>query len=464
MNAPHQFSLEPSPEDFAFWFQHAEMLSQSFIRDVQTTKPAYRPFKELTPPCNLLTTQGLGFHSALTETFERLTQEGIDTASGRYFGYIPGGGIPVAAFGDFVAALTNRYAGMFHAAPGAVQIENEVLRSFLDLFKFPATAWGTLTSGGSIANLTAILAARQTRPRREWDQSTLYLTEQSHNSVQRALKIAGLDPALSRLVPVDAQFRMAPEKLRALIQKDIAAGFRPWMILAALGTTNTGSVDPIETLVKIKNEFNLWLHIDAAYGGFFRLTPECEALFRGTGDADSIVLDPHKSLFMPYGCGAVLVRNGEYLREAFAGEAVYLADIANAPEKSPADYSPELTRHFRGLRIYLSLKTYGTQPFQAALEEKLKLTQWAYKKLQRLKQLEFACAPELSLIVFRVKGEDSATQELLRKILDRGRVHMSSTRLNERVYIRMCILSFRSRLAEVQECVTEIQRALSPST
>ena len=146
-------------------------------------------------------------------------------------------------------------------------------------------------------------------------------------------------------------------------------------------------------------------------------------------------------------------------------DAIYVvADIANAPEKSPADYSPELTRHFRGLRIYLSLKTYGTQPFQAALEEKLKLTQWAYKKLQRLKQLEFACAPELSLIVFRVKGEDSATQELLRKILDRGRVHMSSTRLNERVYIRMCILSFRSRLAEVQECVTEIQRALSPSS
>ncbi|MEO5968629.1 MAG: aminotransferase class I/II-fold pyridoxal phosphate-dependent enzyme [Bdellovibrionia bacterium] len=460
MNAPDQINLEPSSEELASWFKYTELLSQDFIRELKTAL-AYRPLDAQEEGNNLFATETMGFHAALSETLQRITQFGIDTSGGRYFGYIPGGGVPLAAFGDFIAALTNRYAGMFMAAPGAVRIENEVLQTFLDLFKFPTTAWGTLTSGGSIANLTAVLAARQTRHRREWEHSTIYLTEQSHNSIQRALKVAGLNPELFRQVPVDSNFRMDTVKLRELIQKDTAQGFKPWMILCALGTTNTGSVDPIEELVKIKNEFQLWLHVDAAYGGFFRLARGTENLFQGVGDADSIVLDPHKSLFMPYGCGAVLIRNGEHLREAFAGEAVYLADIANTSDKSPADYSPELTRHFRGLRIYLCLKTYGVGPFKAALEEKLELTQWAYKELMKIQQFEFACAPELSLIVFRMRGEDAITQELLKQILKRGRVHMSSTRLNGQVYLRICILSFRSRLAEVQECVAEIRQALT---
>lgn len=476
--------LEPCSEELAAWFKQTEILSQKFLQDLKTA-PAYqvnlfegdvkRKFREdlkeefnpipevKTSPQlanSLLTGSPLGFQAALTEALDRLTQCGIDSAGGRYFGYIPGGGVPVAAFGDFVSALTNRYAGMYQAAPGAVEIENEVLKAFLDLFEFPSTAWGTLTSGGSIANLTAILAARQTRPRREWDRSTIYLTEQSHNSVQRALKIAGLDPELSRLVPVDSNFRMDSDQLRVLIQKDIAQGLKPWIIISALGTTNTGSVDPIQALVKIKKEFELWLHIDAAYGGFFCLSEAKRAMFQGVSEADSIILDPHKSLFMPYGCGAVLVRKGELLKEAFAGEAVYMSDLTDAPGKSPADYSPELTRPFRGLRIYLSLKTYGIEPFRAALNEKLQLTEWAYKKLKEVESLEFACSPDLSLIVFRIRGADSQTQELLKKILARGRVHLSSTRLGleGRVYLRMCILSFRSHLAEVEECISEIQQ------
>jgi aromatic-L-amino-acid decarboxylase len=465
MNAANQSPLEPSSDELSSWFQMTEAASQKFMRELPSAL-AYQPFQESNreenpeKKGNLFTSAPVGFETALSEIIEQLTLEGIDTAGGRYFGYIPGGGIPIAAFGDFIAALTNRYAGMFHASPAAVEIENEVLRTFIDLFKFPSTAWGTLTSGGSIANLTAVLAARQTRHRREWDRSTIYLTEQSHNSVQRALKVAGLDPELSRLVPVDSRFRMDTERLRSFIQKDLAQGYKPWIIISALGTTNTGSVDPIEDLVKIRNEFKLWLHVDAAYGGFFRLTETCEGLFRGVHDADSIVLDPHKSLFMPYGCGAVLVRNAEYLKEAFAGEAVYLSDIASAPEPSPADYSPELTRHFRGLRIYLSLKTYGVQPFRDALIEKLELTQWAYQELLQMPQLEFACPPDLSLIVFRVKGGNSITSTLLKKILERGQVHLSSTRLNGQIYLRICILSYRTRPSDVQICISEIKQAL----
>jgi glutamate/tyrosine decarboxylase-like PLP-dependent enzyme len=253
---------------------------------------------------------------------------------------------------------------------------------------------------------------------------------------------------------------MEPGALRHEIQKDIHLGFKPWMIIASLGTTGTGSIDPIAELLKIKKEYELWLHIDAAYGGFFALTPWGKKIFEGFSESDSIVLDPHKSLFMPYGCGAVLVRESKYLKAAFSADSADLIDITSDLEKSPADYSLELTRHFRAPRIILSLKAFGTEVFKAALEEKLALAWLLYQELKDLPELEFACEPELSVVTFRMRGEDHRTQKLLSYILQQGKIHLSSTQLAQKIYLRACVLSFRTHLREVNECIHQIKNGV----
>ncbi len=453
--------LEPDLLQLNLWLEHIKKHSIQFLQEIKEAPSNRIEDKDshTRPPFSLLQTQAMGFEAALNDMMTRILSSGIDTANGRYLAYIPGGGLPSAAFADYMAALTNRFAGVFNASPGAVGIENEVTQAFLDLFQFPASSWGTLTSGGSLANLTALLAARETRPRSEWDQSPVYITDQCHSSVFRALRMIGLDTSLIRKVATDNAYRMESGALKREIQGDLKKGLKPWMVIASLGTTNTGSIDPIRELVELRNKYGFWLHVDAAYGGFFILTEVFKKMSPDIAQVDSLVLDPHKGLFMPYGCGAVLVRQSHFLKKAFLADAPYLADLANLEDtlqRSPTDYSPELTRHFRAPRIYLSLKTFGIAPFRAALEEKLLLTNYAYLKLKTFHSIEFACEPELSVIAFRLKGEDLHTQNLLNELIKRRRVHLSSTRMNGKFYLRICVLSFRSHLEEIDECIREI--------
>lgn len=410
------------------------------------------------------------FHSAFAEMVSKILGDGIETASDKYLGFIPGGGVPLSAFGDFVSAFTNRYTGMFHASPGAVQIENDLVRFFIDLFDFPQDgAWGTLTSGGSIANLTGLLAARSSRPRAEWARSTVYLTDQFHSSGPKALKILGFDPDLIRFVPTNSRFQLDTAALRALLAADKKQGLAPWIVLATFGTTNTGSIDPLDELLALRTEFHFWLHLDAAYGGFFKLAPSLKPLFSRVQEVDSLVLDPHKGLFMPYGTGAVLVRSGMVLKEALRTEASYLQDVLDDREKSPSDYSIELTRHFRGPRVYLPLKTHGIAPFRDALEEKRLLTLYLYQALAEIPELEFACEPELTIIAFRLKGRtteagDRLTERLHKAILQSGELYLSSTRLGGKFYLRICILCFRTHFKQIDVAVKVIARLAARST
>jgi aromatic-L-amino-acid decarboxylase len=203
-------------------------------------------------------------------------------------------------------------------------------------------------------------------------------------------------------------------------------------------------------------------HVDAAYGGFFILTDRARSLVAGMARADSVVLDPHKGLFLPYGCGAVLVRDGEALRKGFAFTSSYLSDVHAGADLSPTDYSPELTRHFRALRLWMSLKLHGIAPFKAALEEKLVLARLAHERLTAMPAIETVPRPELSCVAFRVRGDaDRATERLLDRVLERGRVQMSSTRLWGRLYLRMCVLCFRSHRSDVAEALEEIAKALA---
>jgi len=382
--------------------------------------------------------------------------EGINPASGGHMGYIPGGGIYPSAWGDFIADITNCYSGVSFASPGGARMERLLVQWMASLVGYPATAGGDLTSGGSMANLTAIIAARETMGirARQVESSCIYMTADAHHCVDKAIRAAGLADCPKRLIPMDERFRMDVSALRQVILEDKDAGLRPWLIIASAGTTDTGAVDPIDVIGHMAEQHGLWLHVDAAYGGFFLLCDEGRQVLHGLDKAHSIVLDPHKGLFLPYGSGAVLVRDEEWLAQSQAYQADYMQDArASRGHYSPADLSLELTRPFRGLRFWLPLKLFGLAPFRKALAEKIWLARYFHEELQKTPGWETGPYPELSVVTYRYVPEsgdaDSFNRKLVEAVQGDGKVFISSTLINGKFYLRLAVLHFRTHLLQV---------------
>lgn len=395
---------------------------------------------------------------------DEVTEIGLRAASGGHVGYIPGGGIYAGALGDLLAAVSNEYAGVSFASPGAVAIENEVIAWLKNIFGFPNTAVGNLASGGSISNLIALAAARDKYKvkNERITKSVIYLTTQAHHCIQKALRIIGLEDVIIRYVETDVYFRLNPQKLESQIEADIASGLHPFLIIASAGTTDVGAIDPLDTIAEIAHKHKLWFHVDAAYGGFFILTSKNE-LFKGIEKADSIVMDPHKGMFLPYGLGAVLIKDAAAVLHANHYSGNYMQDaIPDDLVVDPANLSPELTKHFRGLRMWLPLQLHGLKPFVACLEEKLLLTEYFRN---RLKELGFKVGPkpDLSVSYFWYPAEineNEFNKRLMHYIHKDGSVFLSSTLLDGRFVIRMAILSFRTKLYTIDRAIEMIKEAL----
>jgi len=396
---------------------------------------------------------------------DAVDHEGINAASGGQMGYIPGGGMYPSALGDFLADVFNRYAGISFASPGAVKMEQQLVRWMADIVGYPATAGGDLTSGGSIANLTAIIAARETMGirARDVENSCVYITADTHHCIDKSLRAAGLAECNKRLVPMDDKFRMDVDILEQLILEDKTAGLRPWLIVASAGTTDAGAVDPMERIAELAEQHDIWMHIDAAYGGFFLLCEEGRAVLRGLDKAHSIVLDPHKGMFLPYGSGAVLVRDVTWLARSQSFEADYMQDARAAEgEYSPADLSLELTRPFRGLRFWLPLKLFGVAPFRAALAEKIWLARYFHEQLAKTPGWEMGPFPQLSVVTFRYvpqRGDaDVLNKRLVEAVREDGRAFISSTQINGKFVLRLAVLHFRTHLDRVNYVLDFLRR------
>lgn len=381
---------------------------------------------------------------------------GLNPASGGHLGYIPGGGIYTSALGDYMADVTNRYSGIFFASPGAVRMENMLINWMGKIIGWQPGFAGNLTSGGSIANLIAVVTARDAKNINSSNitKSVIYATEQAHHSIHKAIRIAGLGECILRSVPVDDHYRMKADALRSLLEKDKQDRLNPFLVIASAGTTDVGAVDPLSAIGDIAQDKGLWYHIDAAYGGFFVLVEEGKQKLQGIGKADSVIMDPHKGLFLPYGTGAVLVKDTEALNKSHYYLANYMQDtLGTSEEPSPADLSPELTKHFRGMRLWLPLKLHGLAPFRACLEEKLWLTRYFYEEIQKIEGFEVGHYPELSVATFRYvpENEDANTfnKRLVEAIHKDGRVFLSSTMLNGVFTIRLAVLSFRTHLSTI---------------
>lgn len=419
------------------------------------------PHDEILRPGEKSTMQDL-----LSYLAKRVDTPGINLSSGGHFGFIPGGGLYEAALGDYLAAVTNRYAGVFSASPGAVRLENAMVRWAGEVIGYSGDFGGNLSSGGSMANLTAIATARHAKniKNRDSDTTVIYTTRRTHHSVYKALKVSGLHECVMRHIDLDANYRMDVSKLEAQIEQDLNAGLKPFLCIINAGSTDLGAVDPLIGVSKVSKKYNLWLHVDAAYGGFFMLTKWGQQILKGIELADSVILDPHKGMFLPYGTGIVLVKNKQHLLDTFQYNASYLQDIRDREhEDSPTDLSAELSKHFRGLRMWIPLKIHGVDPFRDSLDEKLLLTRYLWDHIREL-GFEMGPYPDLTVMIFRyTKGIDQADElnhKILNDIQQDGRTFTSSTTIDGKFYLRAAILSFRSHKEQVDTFIDMIKESL----
>jgi aromatic-L-amino-acid decarboxylase len=394
----------------------------------------------------------------LLQVLDRAAGVGLNPSTPGYLAFIPGSGLVSAALAGLIGDVLNRYTGLAFPAPALVALEADLLRWLAGLFDLPTTAGGLFTSGGSLATFSALVAARFDRLPPDFLNGTLYVTDQAHLSVIKAARLAGFPAAAVRVVPDDGAQHMDVAALRALVEGDRRAGRAPFCVVANAGTTNTGAIDPLGAVAELCAREGLWLHVDGAYGAAFQLTERGRARLRGIEHADSITLDPHKGLFLPFGTGCLLVRDPATLRAAHSGDdAHYLQDIDAADLPDFADLGPELTRPFRGLPLWLPLHLHGVAAFRAALDEKLDLAEWTYAALSAEPALHLYGAPELTTVAFRC-ADDDATAELLRRVNAEQRVRLSSTRIDGRFVGRVTVLSHRTDRARVEEGVAAIRR------
>jgi len=378
-----------------------------------------------------------------------------------YLAFIPSFTTWPAALAELTAAAANLYCGAWMESAGATQIELEVIDWFRSWLGWPAGTAGVLVNGGSAANLTALLVAREAAGGPSPD-SVLYVSDQAHSSLARTARAMGLLPHQVRVLPTDDRWRLLPATVTAAVRADRAAGRVPFALCASAGSTNTGAVDPLAGLADVCAAERLWLHVDAAYGGFAALTPKGRAALAGLERADSVTLDPHKWLYQPMECGCVLIRDGARLEQTFAIHPDYLDGdaVQGAGEVNFADRGLQLSRGFRALKVWMAVQTFGLAAFRACIQRNLELAEYAESLIRGHPGLTLMAPATLGIVCFRREwpGCDEAETErrgtALADELERGGTALvSTTRLAGRHAIRLCILNPTSTARHVREVI-----------
>jgi aromatic-L-amino-acid decarboxylase len=406
--------------------------------------------------------EGEDFSSVLDEFQAKVSPHAFRVNHPRFLAFIPGAPSFLSVLGDMLCASSNFFAGVWIEGAGPAMVELVVLDWFRQFLGMPPSTSGLLTSGGSEANLTALVVAREQLAWKDRSRAILYVTAQRHNSVDRAARIMGLHPEQLRLVSPAAHHRLTPERLHPLVQQDRAAGLHPWAVVANAGATNTGTVDPLASLADFCAAEKLWFHVDAAYGWAAALTGEGKAALAGIERADSVTLDPHKWLAQTFECGGLLVRAGRLLDRTFTLRAEYLQDVEPASDEvNFSDHGIALTRRFKALKVWLSIKVLGVSWFRSLIQRCCDLAELAQQLLEA-EGFEITSPRQLSLLCFRhvprelagngdaIDAHNLALAEALRAS---QRAFLSTTRLEGRVVLRLCFVNWRTTTADVEEVV-----------
>ncbi|WP_283642490.1 pyridoxal phosphate-dependent decarboxylase family protein [Croceibacter atlanticus] len=377
------------------------------------------------------------------------------------YSFVPGPSNYVSTIADTLATGFNVFSGGWVASPAAAELEIVTINWLLKLFGFPSKRGGGIfTSGGSMANLTAIVTARRIKCGEDFSKAVLYLSDQAHSSNIKAITILGFRRDQIRIIPTDLEFKMSLNKLQNAIAKDRLQGLQPFCIVASSGTTNTGTVDPLLELSKICKKEKLWFHIDGAYGGAAILAKNGKQLLKGIDKADSLTVDPHKWFYQPYEMGCLLVRNSKWLKHTFTEKPEYLKDVeGNDSEINFYDHGVQLTRRFRALKLYMSVKTFGLKAFRKAIDYNLKLAEQTEAILRKSSKWEVVSPATLAVINFRYNSIklnlneeelDELNQKISEKIMASREALLVTTILQNQIVLRMCLINPRTTLEDIK--------------
>jgi glutamate/tyrosine decarboxylase-like PLP-dependent enzyme len=377
------------------------------------------------------------------------------------YSFVPGPSNFISAMGDALASGFNIFSGGWAASPAAAEMEIVTMNWLLKMYGFPVKRGGGIfTSGGSMANLTAIATARKVKCGDDFSKAVIYLSDQAHSSNIKAIRVLGFRKEQIRIIPTDGEFKVAVNKLKNAIAKDKIEGWQPFCFIASAGTTNTGTVDPLNELATLCKKEKIWLHIDAAYGGAAILAKNGKQLLAGIEKADSITVDPHKWFYQPYEIGCLLVRNHKWLKGTFTEKPEYLRDIeGNESEINFYDHGIELTRRFRALKFYMSIKTFGLKAFRKAIDYNIKLAEQTEDYLRKSNTWEVVSPATLAIINFRyhpISGKlsekqlDKINQKISEKVVASREALLVTTILNGQVVLRMCLINPRTTMEDVK--------------
>lgn len=384
----------------------------------------------------------------------------------RFFAFVPGPSNSISVLADALAAGLNVFAGTWYAGPGALALEHTTIDWLRQICGLPASAGGLLVSGGSMANLTALAAARVDRfgghDMRKAQRARIYTGDQTHTAVTRAAHVLGFGSDQVVSLETDAAFRISPNALAAAIRADRRAGHEPFAIVANAGTTNTGAVDPLRALASLARDEELWFHIDGAYGAPARMTARGRHLLDGIEEADSIALDPHKWLFQPFEIGCVLMRDAQALERAFAVQPAYLRDVSRAVA-NPADQGVQLTRSFRSLKLWMTFQVFGADAIRAAIDRGLDLAEKAEAILRGAGCWEIVTPASMAVVTFRYRRAgldpeaiDQLQSDILEQLLRDGTAVVSSTVLGGQTVLRLCTINPRTTHADLQRTIDRL--------
>lgn len=430
----------------------------------------------------------------LLEACRTVIQHSRHNGHPRFFGYVASPSTPAGAFADLLASALNINVTSWRSGPAATEIERIVVRWLGSLAGYSDHPHGLLTSGGSMANLTALLIAHRAKSETDvawkglWNSNpamTIYASDQIHMSIPKAADILGLGRDQVRLVESDDSFRMNVRRLRELVVADLRNGFKPFCVVASSGTVNTGAVDRLDEIAQVADEFGLWFHVDGAYGALGVLDETKRPLFAGLERADSVSLDPHKWLYVPIDSGCLLFRDEARARAAFSFDS---ADYIKVHEQDAGEsfafwnYGPELSRRFRALKIWLTLRYYGTRRIAAAIREDMAMAAYMGQSVESADDFELLAPVELSICCFRyvppalqsklrADSLDAREEAVVNSELDQlnsrimlavqrgGRAYLSSATLRGRFGLRACITNFRTTRSDIDQTLEIIREA-----
>ena len=380
----------------------------------------------------------------------------------KMYSFVPGPNNYVSVMADSLATGFNIFSGLWKASPAANELEILTIQWLLKIFGFPLKKGGGIfTSGGSMGNLTALTTARRVKCGEDFSKGIIYLSDQAHSSNIKAIRVLGFRKEQVRIIPTDSEFKFALNKLKNAIAKDRLQGLQPFCVIASAGTTNTGTIDPLNDIAAICKKEDLWFHIDGAFGGAAILSNKAKPLFKGIEKADSLTIDPHKWLFQPYEMGCLLVRNHKTLSYTFTETPEYLKDVeGNTSEINFYDHGIQLTRRFRALKLYMSIKIFGLSEFRKAITYNLELAEQVEDYLRKSPYWEVIYPATLAVVNFRYhpfdgqyneKELDVLNQQLSDKVMASRKALLVTTILNGHTVLRMCLINPRTTLDDVKE-------------